>query len=345
MSRLAHVARLLCLAIVNTGVRGDEDETVTTISRADTDDDVYVGTWLYVGFLFLVIAAAAALAYFLLKRQKDEGSHEVNDWKYITDGGNVVGPVSSMEMRQRMSQGQINRSTKVRITWWTTHDFQTVDVLFPEAGTEFLVPAKIDWQAAANDNWHQNSKHSVRGCKLAGLQWSYAAPDGQVYGSYENGKMRHWFSEGYLPPITPLRLDSNGNGQWCKLADVFPDTKKAFAVLPRLLLEKEDFGESMSRKTSLGAHVYGVPSTASGKAPPPGMNNLPPTQTIVQPPVKTMPSNNSQNVSTPPVASGGEKTKKQSKKSMAMSNAGSMLATSTEKVGADFSAEPEPTSE
>eukprot|EP00928_Gymnodinium_smaydae_P007553 TRINITY_DN12706_c0_g1_i1.p1 TRINITY_DN12706_c0_g1~~TRINITY_DN12706_c0_g1_i1.p1 ORF type:complete len:520 (-),score=98.02 TRINITY_DN12706_c0_g1_i1:37-1557(-) len=226
--------------------------TSPVVIASKDDGSVTVSTLVTVFIFILIVAAMIFLAYFLYcSKHDDEDSDEereeakgVREWIFEIPGGSV-GPLTNADMKRMFQNQELNRETKVKVVWWED-DFVPLGDLFP-AGKEFQVPVSAPAQnSAQRDEWHKYSIHhgkvDEKSRQVLGLLfWFYQAPDGQTYGPYENGKMRHWYVEGYFPLELMVKTNHGvASEDFFKLSDLFQDDLgAAFQVPPSYPKEKK----------------------------------------------------------------------------------------------------------
>jgi len=208
-------------------------------AEAASDGNVVRDNILIAVCLVLLVAGiGAAVVYFRhrqlkheLKEEAIDESLEVKEWLY-QEGPNVVGPYSNSQMRTFWVAGIVKRTTQAKIVWWK-QDFQPVSELFPQAGTEFAKPAKIDDEEARGGDWHRFSVLAQPvGPSAPTLYWYYKLANGNEEGPFESGKMRHWFSTGFFTEDLLVRYDGADTAEFKRLRDLFTDVSEAFNVLP-----------------------------------------------------------------------------------------------------------------
>lgn len=256
-------------------------DAVEDITLHETDDSVYAIVWTIAGVL---VGSSCLLLLVLIcwrnakRRQELEEEASLNndlkEWYYV-QGQEVLGPFSAYSMRVHFRLHDIDRSTLCKLVWQS--DFVPVSQLFPDSGTEFNMEPKLSDDDAHTD-WH---RHSVlarpSGKPPPAISWFYSL-DGQVYGPFEMGKMRHWYMVDYFAADTLVRIGSP-QGPFKPVKDFYPDLERAFDGVP--LIPEE--GMSLEAPSDMGRGSFYTPGTGSGLAFPPAASQQVAPQTVGRP--------------------------------------------------------------
>lgn len=246
------------------------------INSEDTDGSVTLTVWTLLWFFIVALClGVAAYAIWRYQRQCDERDEEENvtesfggnanaveEWLFMSKG-KQKGPVSNAFMRGLMDQGKVDRSTQAKVEWWNS-DFAPIGVLFPEAGTEFYVPAHVpEAKEAQKGDWHRKSAHhSVKFEAVPSIgekKWFYIGPDEKVHGPFANGKMRHWYMEEFFLATTLIRAEDDAADTWSPIWEIFPEPLRAFATVAR----KSRAARSRVGTADAGPQVIGNKSEAA----------------------------------------------------------------------------------
>lgn len=259
-------------------IRAAPNATVAEdITLDETDDSYYIIMWTVAGVI--ICCSALGLVSCICwrnakarERLEEEASlsMDLKEWYYVKDG-EVVGPFSAYTMRVRFRMHDFDKETLCKLVW--QDQFVPVSQLFPDSGTEFNMEPRLTDDDAHTD-WHRHSVLALPsdGKPAPAISWFYNI-DGQVYGPFEMGKMKHWSIEKHFAANTLVRI-GDPNGPFKPIQDFYPNLEKAFDGIPQI---PEGMSVNALPDTSdRGKGSFYAPGSGSGLALPP----VPPAETV-----------------------------------------------------------------